>query len=155
MGDWTNEGPAFLNQPTFDDNLHARTAQESNHEGGWWIGTRENRRRFTEFPGGTQGNLPIGVLTSPKFLIISSKLSFMFAGSGTGRVELVIDDTVARVTTSGTGSESMTAITWNVNDMINREAVIRLIDDDPNGFVSFDGLKASIPIEGDHLFCIL
>ena len=118
----------------------------ANHEGAWWIGTRENRKRPAEVSGKSQGNQPIGTLTSPGFLIAYSKLFFLFSGTPDpekARVELLVNDEVARVASAKTGNESMIQMVWDVRGLLNSEAKIRLVDNATDGFVSFDGLKGN------------
>ena len=143
---WNRTGSAFDNQPTFADNLHARTGVAVNHEGERWIGTRENRRIPNDIPGDTQGNYPTGTLTSPGFIIPASKLYFLFAGTADqakSRVELLVDGLVARTSFSETGNESLVPMSWDVKQLLGREAQIRIVDSDSDAFVSFDGLKSN------------
>ena len=146
---WDKTGSAFDNQPTFFDNLHARTGQAANHEGEWWIGTRENRRTSRDSPGGIQGNYPTGTLTSPTFLISSSKLYFLFSGTADqakSRVELLVNGLITRTAFSKTGNESLVQMSWDVKNLIGKEAQIRLVDSGSDAFVSFDGLKSNCHI---------
>lgn len=150
---WNKTGTAFNNQPTYLDNLKVRTGMSSNHEGQRWVGTRENRMNARQTPGGVQGNAPVGELTSPPFIIHSSKLYFLFAGSAyasKARVELLVGGLVVRSKSSSTGSESLVQMRWNVSDLLGREAQIRLVDSGNDTFVSFDGLKSNCRFkEGD------
>lgn len=102
---------------------------------------------------GVQGNAPVGELTSPPFIIHSSKLYFLFAGSAyasKARVELLVGGLVVRSKSSSTGSESLVQMRWNVSDLLGREAQIRLVDSGNDTFVSFDGLKSNCRFkEGD------
>lgn len=118
----------------------------ANHEGAWWIGTRENRKRPAEVPGKSQGNQPIGTLTSPAFLIVFTKLFFLFAGTPDpekARIELLVNDVIVRVASANTGNESMIQTVWDMRGLVNSEAKIRVVDNATDGFVSFDGLKGN------------
>ncbi|XP_028409641.1 uncharacterized protein LOC114532356 isoform X2 [Dendronephthya gigantea] len=151
---WKKTGTAFDNQPTFLDNLHARTGLTVNHEGARWIGTRENRKNPRDIPGDIQGNSPTGTLTSPPFIIPASKLYFLFAGSADqekSRVELLIEGRVERTSFSATGNESMAQMSWNVRDLLGEKAQIRLVDSGSDAFVSFDGLKSSCHVPKESL----
>jgi hypothetical protein len=143
---WNRTGTAFDNQPTLQDNLLARTGVAVNHEGAQWIGTRENRGRPSNVPGSTQGNSPTGALTSPEFIIPASKLHFLFAGTADrakSRVELLVDGQLARTSFSKTGNESLVPMSWNVKELLGRQAQIRIVDSGSDAFVSFDGLKSN------------
>ena len=151
---WNSTGTAFDNQPTLLDNLLARTGQAVNHEGTQWVGTRENRRRRSDIPGSTQGNDPIGTLTSPEFLITGSKLYFLFAGTADeskSRVELLIEGNVARTSFSKTGNESLVPMSWDVKQLVGRLAQIRIVDSGSDTFVSFDGLKSNCHLREELL----
>ena len=149
---WNKSGTAFDNQPTFLDNLYARTGRAAKHEGVRWIGSRENRAHAYETPGATQGNGPIGTLTSPGFIISASKLYFLLAGTADktkARVELLIEGLVARTAFSKTGNDSLVPMSWDVEKLLGRQAQIRIVDSGSDAFVSFDGLKSNChPSEG-------
>ena len=101
MSNWTLNGTAFNNQPTYGNNLSGRKYKfESNHKGDWWIGTYENRSSPSEPFGGQQGDGPQGSMTSPSFQITGKLLTFLI-GSGCDksfpnlRAELIIGGEVA------------------------------------------------------------
>lgn len=78
---WTRTGTAFNNQPTLGDNIAARSPGESsNHQGYSWIGTYEDRPDPSIPLGTTQGDTPIGTLTSDLFIIAGSNISFLVGG---------------------------------------------------------------------------
>lgn len=153
---WKKTGTAFDNQPTFLDNLHARTGLTVDHEGVRWIGTRENRKKPRDIPGNFQGNSPTGTLTSPAFIISASKLFFLFAGTADqqkSRVELLVESRVERTSFSATGNESLAQMNWNVRDLLGKQAQIRLVDSGSDAFVSFDGLKSNCHVREGLYIC--
>jgi len=134
---WTTTGTAFLTQPTYGDNSAARgRGQPSKHEGNYWIGSYENRPTPSSKVGAIQGDGPTGTLTSKPFIIKSDEIDFLVGGGcslKSVRVELLVDDHVARKTT-GTCYESMHRKTWKVAEFKGKEAQIRIVDDAKGGW---------------------
>ena len=152
MSNWTLNGTAFNNQPTYGDNPSARNPHkyESNHKGDWWIGTLENRPSPSEPSGGLQGDDPQGSMTSPSFQITGKLLTFLI-GAGckdsTGpniRAELIVDGEVVRKKTTKACNEAMTEKSWNVTGYAGKHAQLRLVDHYSGhwGHVNFDHLQA-------------
>ena len=66
--DWNRDGTAFAFQPTFGDNPTARGREEARQQGNYWIGGYEKRPTPQHPAGATQGDVPMGYLTSPRFV---------------------------------------------------------------------------------------
>lgn len=133
---WTRCGTAFEHQPTLHDNATARGRGPSNHQGSWWIGTYERYQGLPgELPGTTQGDDPIGTLTSPPFLITGEEISFLIGGGnhppgdpgGACTVTLEVDGVVQAYAT-GSNSEIMTRQAWSVSSLKGMTAVLKLTD---------------------------
>jgi hypothetical protein len=97
---WSKEGTAFNNQPTFGHNIVTQRIlykmeynqggvggdywkdQGMNHgyNGGFWIGTYENNPKGGNQMFQTQGDQPVGVLTSPEIVITTSYCYFLIGG---------------------------------------------------------------------------
>ena len=73
LSNWTLNGTAFSNQPTYGDNPSERLKNDptrkepSKHQGHWWIGTYENRSSPSHPAGEKQDDEPQGSMTSPRF----------------------------------------------------------------------------------------
>ena len=147
MSNWTLNGTAFNNQPTYGNNTLARN-RKSNHKGDWWIGTYENRSSPSEPFGGQQGDGPQGSLTSPSFQITGKLLTFLI---GVGcenkphiRAELIIGGEVVRKETPTKCYEAMAEKSWNVTGYASKNAQLRLVDHSSGhwGHINFDHLQA-------------
>ena len=152
MSNWTLNGTAFNNQPTYGNNPSARwRAYKSNHKGDWWIGTYENRSSPSEPVGGQQGDGPQGSMTSPNFQITGKFLTFLI-GAGCDqsfpylRAELIVDGEVVRNKTTKECDEAMKKKSWNVTGYAGKNAQLRLVDHftGPWGHISFDHLQACL-----------
>ena len=149
MKEWTRTGNAFNNQPTYGDNPHVRRNPPvtSNHEGNYWIGTYENRPTPDSPAGKWQGDQPIGTLTSPTFVIHGAVVSFLVAGGCFGktgeRVELIVNNTVVRSYMTAACSETMKRQSWNVSELINKMARLRMVDGSSSswGHINFDDFR--------------
>ena len=117
---WIATGTAFTTQPTYLDNAAARRAGNVNLEGDYYIGTFEDRPEATVAACSTQGDSPVGTLTSAAFQIDGTALSFRVSGCGDSLVyvALVIGDAEVKKTSwASTGavcSETMAVVTWDV-----------------------------------------
>ena len=146
MSNWTLNGTAFNNQPTYGNNTLARN-RKSNHKGDWWIGTYENRSSPSEPFGGQQGDSRKGSLTSPSFQITGKLLTFLI-GAGCNnphiRAELIVDGEVVRKETPAACIEAMREKSWNVTDYAGKNAQLRLVDHSSGdwGHINFDHLQA-------------
>ena len=155
LSNWTLNGTAFSNQPTYGDNPSERFKGEernepSNHRGDWWIGTYENRPSSSHPAGEKQGDSPQGSMTSPSFLIDTNFLTFLI-GAGCQnfetRAELIVDGDVIFETEAEKGSDSsetMSEKSWNVSGFNGSKAQLRLIDHSSGswGHINFDHLPA-------------
>ena len=159
LSNWTLNGTAFSNQPTYGDNPSERFKKEgkgrnepSKHEGDWWIGTYENRPSSSDPAGKEQGDQPQGNITSPSFLIDTNFLRFLI-GAGCKdvrqvRAELIVDGKVIFETKAEQGStdciETMYEKSWNVSQFTGSRAQLRLIDHSSGawGHINFDHLQA-------------
>ena len=151
MSNWTLDGTAFNNQPTYGNNPSGRNYKfESNHKGDWWIGTFENRPSSSEPFGGQQGDGPQGSLTSPSFQITGKLLTFLIGAGCRGytspniRAELIVDGVVVRKETPTECDGAMKEKSWNVTDYAGKHAQLRLIDYSSGfwGHINFDHLQA-------------
>ena len=161
LSNWTLNGTAFNNQPTYGDNPSERFKKEpennreepSNHRGDWWIGSYENRSSPFHPAGEKQDDEPQGSMTSPSFLIDANFLTFLI-GAGCEnfktRAELIVDgDVVFKTNAEGHHNpkkciETMFEKKWNVSEFTGSYAQLRLIDHSSEswGHINFDHLKA-------------
>lgn len=155
---WTAIGTAFENQPTYGDNVAARSpGTRAGHEGNYWIGTFESRRTSAHPAGGTQGDEHIGQLISSEFEVTRPQLSFLIGGGNDFnrlRVELLIrirpgeplppaivgifgigervrlrdGEYYVGVHSTGRNSESMRRESWDIGVYMGRRARIRIKD---------------------------
>ena len=146
LTDWEQgEDPGFEFQPTFGDNPTARNrGQPSNHQGDWWIGMYEKYQGPDvqgQVLGGTQGDGPIGTLTSIEFSIIGDTMNFLIGG-GTHpwdtdpnpcAVNLVVNDEVVR-TATGANTETMARQEWDISDLQGSKARIVIVDQNSAGW---------------------
>ena len=148
MSNWTLNGTAFNNQPTYGNNTLSREGRSwSKHKGDWWIGTYENRPSPSEPFGEQQSDVPQGSMTSPSFQITGKLLTFLI-GAGCNnpllRAELIIGGEVVRKETPTECDEAMTEKSWNVTDYAVQHAQLRLVDHFSGhfGHINFDHLQA-------------
>ncbi|XP_022802831.1 uncharacterized protein LOC111340271 [Stylophora pistillata] len=146
---WAKTGTAFDNQPTFGDNPTARNrGQPAQQQGDWWIGGFEDRPSESTQAGKTQGDGPLGTLTSPTFKITGPTISFLIGGGcdvNTVRVELIVGNKVVEKET-GHCTETMRRKAWHVRDFIGQEAHVRLVDYSSGGWghINFDDLQVGL-----------
>lgn len=101
-GRWTVAGgTAFNNQPTYGDNIRTARVHQSGplrnglnriggdywngphpigHQGQFWLGTFENRRRPSQPWGQTQGDTPTGRILSKSFTVDRAFITFLIGG---------------------------------------------------------------------------
>lgn len=103
LADWTREGTAFNNQPTYGHNVVIRREMDNpqnpfrvniplggdywkdlslpiGHKGKYWIGSFENRGIVhSPLPGHRE--YPMGTLLSPEFTISKDYITFLVGGS--------------------------------------------------------------------------
>ena len=157
LSNWTLNGTAFSNQPTYGDNPSERLKKDTNrkepskHQGHWWIGTYENRSSPSHPAGEKQDDEPQGSMTSPTFLIDANFLTFLI-GAGCQnfetRAELIVDGGLIFKTKAEKRStnciETMYEKSWNVSRFTGNRAQLRLIDHSSEGWghINFDHLQA-------------
>ena len=144
LSGWTFTDTAFNNQPTYGDNPTARNREPSNHKGDWWIGGYENRTSPSHPAGKTQGDVPKGSMTSPRFVIAGNLLKFLIGGGCNKqllRAELIVEGDVVLKET-GDCHETMTEKSWDVSGFTGKQAQLRLIDSSSKGWghINFDHL---------------
>lgn len=127
----------------------------------YYIGTYEKRPGdATDFSipdpsyleGSSQGEAPVGTLSSDVFIIYGSTIKFLIGGGCDiykVYVELIVDGySVAKQT--GQCSESMTPVQFRVSQYINRAAQIRIVDNGTStwGHINVDQFQFDWPIDG-------
>jgi len=131
-----------------------RNPQRVRHRGRFWIGTFENRPATLndhgvfaplEALGTTQGDGPVGSLTSDPFHIYGTKISFLIGGGcniKTEFVELIIDGVSVRRET-GRCEETMRRVVWDVSSFTYGSAMIRIVDSSSDrwGHINFDDVR--------------
>ena len=147
LTDWEKTGTAFDFQPTWGDNPTARNRnQPSQHQGDWWLGLFEKYQgpdKGTELgqsAGQTQGDAPLGELTSIEFKIVGATMNFLIGGGnhpwGSATpccVNLVIDEKV-EFSATGNATETMSRKEWDVSDLKGRTAQIVVVDNNGGGW---------------------
>ena len=152
---WTSSGTAFAFQPTRGDNPRARQST-SNHQGEYWVGTYERYQgRRGDAAGTVQGERPQGTLESQTFQIPPGPLSFLVGGGSefATRVELVVIDQIEGETrmlfATGSDSDTMRRITWDLTPHAGRRGRIQIVDasSDDWGHINVDDIRfASITV---------
>ena len=138
LTNWTAEGTAFQYQPVRDDNVYARTkAVKANYQGSYWIGTFEKYTGApgTE-PGSRQGDRPTGTLTSVTFTVRCDQIRFLIGGGKDPEntcVQLLVGDQVVR-SAAGNNRETMASVSWDVSDLLGKEARVRIVDNKTGGW---------------------
>ncbi len=163
-GNWTLEGNAFRNQPTYGDNvLTARVAAvalggdywnvpyEIGNKGNFWIGTYENRHQADAALGGTQGDGPTGRLISPEFTITTPFIHFLIAGGNDPEREKVVLEVKGGLagtwlpmrSATGKNSEVLRRETWDVTALANSKARIVIVDNSSGhwGHINVDDIQ--------------
>ena len=148
---WRVSGPAFTAQPTRED----RVGPAIGHQGEYWVSSFRRLRSGTPFDRGPVGDAAQGALESQPFELPGGPLSFLIGGgrSFATRLELVViaeDGRETRVLhATGTGSDTMQRVTWDVTRFAGRRGRIRIVDasTDAGGRVSVDDIRfASIVV---------
>jgi hypothetical protein len=178
LAGWVSTGNAFNFQPTFGDNTYLRpvyrqglkpfpfgSGQHSHLQGRYFIGTFEkypgNPLNFVvpdlAFPqGNSQGDNPMGTLTSQTFIIRGETISLLVGGGCDELrvyVELLVDGySVARVT--GRCSETMAPAYFNVSNYLNRSGQIRIVDASSLkwGHINVDDIRFDWEVEGSAIY---
>ena len=148
---WQKTGTAFDNQPTYGDNYEVRKGVSANIQGNAWIATAEDRMEPHLPAGIKKGDAPKGTLTSPKFLIATSKLYFLIGGnSSDANAQLLVNGKSVRKA-SGDGDE-MKEVTWNVKEFHGKEAVLKLTDNTVDEHLNFDALRVDCFLDANGMF---
>lgn len=173
---WTQTGNAFAYQPTYGDNSYFRKTvdsinpigsfrgEHSGLTGRYYISTYENRTGDMiniaspspfAIAGSTQGNAPVGTLTSDVFMIRGSLITFLIGGGCNiyeVYVELIVDGvSVAKVT--GKCKVKMSRASFDVAHLRNRAAQIRIVDNSSTdwGHISVDNFEFDWETKGATL----
>lgn len=139
LTNWTAAGDAFNFQPTKGDNptVRGRKSQPSQHQGEFWIGTFENYQgKAGQRPGRTQGDKPMGTLTSVPFEIKADKITFLVGGGKHKEREMVslVVDGQTVMTATGKGHETLKPVTWDVSAYKGQTAQIVIKDEHKGGW---------------------
>lgn len=126
---WHKSGEAFDFQPTYGDNSTSRD-RPSNLEGGFWVGTYENRPTIAMVEGSIQGDAPQGELTSEPFIITGNMLCFRIGGGAVPDVGvmLVVEGDVVYDIHPDVSREYMSEISLDISDFVGKSAVIVIYD---------------------------
>jgi FG-GAP repeat len=170
LSGWSSTGTAFENQPTLGDNAYYRRVytsppQHTGLTGRYYIGSYENRPgggtldylspRPGKLAGGTQGDAPMGTLTSEPFAILGDSISLLVGGgcdSAAVYAELTVDGTsVARA--GGRCDELLRRVTFDVARYAGRMGRIRIVDASSAkwGHISVDDIRFSWTNRGGSL----
>eukprot|EP00607_Mallomonas_marina_P001833 CAMPEP_0182440058 /NCGR_PEP_ID=MMETSP1167-20130531/86819_1 /TAXON_ID=2988 /ORGANISM="Mallomonas Sp, Strain CCMP3275" /LENGTH=734 /DNA_ID=CAMNT_0024633901 /DNA_START=486 /DNA_END=2688 /DNA_ORIENTATION=- len=171
---WNTKGTAFNHQPTYGDNSYIRavyrgkpaisllgSGQTSNKQGRYYIGTYELRPgnssdyknpNSTYEAGQTQGDTPIGSITSQTFMILGTEISFLIGGGCDPvvvYVQLIIDGYGVYKAT-GKCNERMEREIFDVKPFYNRAAQIRIVDAGVStwGHINVDDFQFNWDIRG-------
>ncbi len=158
---WSATGTAFDFQPTYGDNSKFRAhttgePQRSNLEGRYYIATFEKRNGEignyqapnTKFsPGSTQGDGPIGTVTSDPFIILGKSISFLLSGGCDHKsvfVELLVDGHPS-LRATGKCTEKLERVSWDVEIFKDRTAQVRIVDNSSSkwGHINVDDINFS------------
>ena len=164
---WSATGAAFVNQPTFGNNVVVRRPGESpGQDGNYWIGSYENHPNNASPPGPVQGDEPQGMLVSPSFRIDGRAISFLIGGGNDRNAEFVgllvksrpgippppSPDLVYRMAdgayqltlvTTGRNDEHMMRTIWDVHEFAGETARIIAVDRSsaPWGHINLDSVN--------------
>ncbi|MCA1901471.1 MAG: hypothetical protein LDL53_04535 [Candidatus Hydrogenedens sp.] len=131
LENWRAFGKAFINQPTYGDNVLVREAPKSAlPEGNWWIGTFENYQALPHQKAGeTQKNEAVGELISQPFTIDTPYIGFLIGGGmkKTTAVRLIVNGEVVRES-YGLNHPMMRREFWDVKEFMSMSSVISIID---------------------------
>jgi len=151
LDNWRAFGKAFLNQPTYGDNVLARESPKSAlPQGSWWVGSFENYQGLPgQRPGDAQKNDVVGELISRTFTIETPYIGFLISGGSkkTTAVRLIVNGEVVRET-SGQNYPLLSREFWDVKEFLNKPAIISILDRDKGawGCINADDFRGySVP----------
>ncbi len=135
-GDWNLIwGNAFIAQPTFGDNPHARgDTVDVNFEGNCWIGTYERYQGPLKYgtPGGYQGESAKGVIRSRTFTITGNSINLLVGGGDYPDQCYValVDASNGNILFKETGknTDRMDRRYWDVSDLKGKQVYIEIAD---------------------------
>lgn len=168
LSGWTVvQGTAFNNQPTYGDNPVARGfnfgvygsnplwPNQTGVQGGYFIGTYENRPTPGDPPGGVQGDGPVGVLESEVFTLESPYILVRVGGgnhpwpagavwnpsnppwapgAGPTCINLERLDGTVLFTATGRNTEAMWDVFWDTSPYLGELLRLRIYDQHSGGW---------------------
>ena len=136
LKNWSSEGNAFKYQPTIGDNLSERSQPEgSKHQGDYWIGAYESYTGKSGKPGSTQGDRPIGRLTSSEFMIAHDYINFSLSGGSHQETSArLLVDGKTWLLASGRSNDAMTPVPVDMKVFRGKTAQLVLLDNDTVGW---------------------
>lgn len=116
FGQWDSRGEAFSRGPS-----HGPERKQEPISGYTGVGFANSHMNNEDV---------LGKLRSPSFQIRDGYISFLIGGGaypGTCCLNLIVDGKVVRSET-GRNTEQLRRVEWDVNDLINKDAIIELVD---------------------------
>jgi microsomal dipeptidase-like Zn-dependent dipeptidase len=147
---WQRNGEAFASQPTFGHNVSAERVPGAGFALGgdywqvphplgqtseYWVGTFEKRPAPSSPWGLTQGDAPIGTMSSRVFGVNAGECLSFRVGGGSGRkvgLELWQVGSSAKLVASvaGANDEVMTPVLWNLQALAGKRAQLIIRDEE-------------------------
>lgn len=122
-GEWAVEGEAFGKSPTAASPAGLNGTVQ-NYANGYYVSSAHG------------GDASKGSLTSQKFTIQLPYIAFLISGGNhkdATAVQLLVDDEVVR-TASGQNDLTMRPVVWSVEDLVGKEAHVRILDSSDGGW---------------------
>ncbi|MGC8845323.1 MAG: hypothetical protein ACP5QY_05695, partial [Candidatus Hydrogenedens sp.] len=157
LDNWRAFGKAFLNQPTYGDNVLARESPKcALPQGFWWVGSYENYQGLPgQKVGDVQKNDAVGELISRTFTIGTPYIGFLISGGAkkTTAVRLIVNGQVVRET-YGQNHPLLSREFWDVKEFLNQPAIISIIDNDKGawGCINVDDFRGYLVPDNMLLF---
>ncbi|GAB5405855.1 MAG: hypothetical protein Aurels2KO_40860 [Aureliella sp.] len=136
LSDWHPDGNAFAGQPIRGDTVAGRRKDMfSLHRGKYWIGGYE-----------TDGDAPVGTLTSEKFVASQRYASFLIGGGSSDKTRVELwgaSDSQPFYTARGRNVENLHRVVVDLRRVQGSEMFIRLVDESSGGWghVNFDHFR--------------
>ncbi len=150
---WVASGEAFASQPTYAHNGFVRN-QWVGPQGHFYVGTYEKRPNAQSAEGEVQADEPKGELRSPSFELPDGMITFLMGG-GKNADSLYLalhleEDNVELVRATGTDSNFLDRVIWNVAAHKGRRAYLLLVDRESGswGHINFDDIRIEKPKDG-------